>query len=351
MGEINQDILDAIIRTQLDLYRLDAGTRKQVIEILLRMQAELVSKLASNDLTVFNKRRLNQLLGEAQQVIEQYYTMAEGQLAIDLHGAGKVTAISATNSLTQAITLDAKLPTETFFKALVSNILIQGAPATEWWARQSMDTSFRFANAVRQGLAQGETNAHIIARIVGKRGYPGIMEIARNSAAALVQTSVQSVANAARLETFKKNTDIIIRLRWLTALDGHVCPLCMARADKEWTNTEDGTHEPVGHAMPFENPPIHFNDRCVLVPITKTYKELGLDIPEPKPGTRASSEGQVAADTTFAAYLKRRTVAEQDAQLGHGRAQLWRDGTITLQQLVNGQGRELTLAELKVKYA
>jgi hypothetical protein len=350
MGEINQEILDSIIQTQLDLYRLDAGTRKQVINILMKMQAELVAKLASNDLTEFSRQRLNQLLKESKQIIEQYYTMAEGQLSVDLHGAGRVTSGSMASSLTQSITLDAKLPTETFFKALASNVLIQGAPAADWWERQSVDTAFRFANEVRQGLAQGETNTQIIARVVGKRGFPGIMEIARNNAAALVQTSVQSVANAARLETFRRNADIITGLIWLTALDGHVCPLCMARADKEWTNTEDGTHEPVGHSLPFQNPPIHFNDRCVLVPVTKTFKELGLDIPEPKTGTRSSSEGQVSADTTFEAYLKRRTVAEQDAQLGHGRAQLWRDGTITLQQLVNGQGRELTLAELHKKY-
>jgi hypothetical protein len=51
-------------------------------------------------------------------------------------------------------------------------VLIQGAPSAEWWSRQSLDTSFKFSNAVRQGLAQSETNQQIIARIIGKRGCP-----------------------------------------------------------------------------------------------------------------------------------------------------------------------------------
>jgi hypothetical protein len=36
--------------------------------------------------------------------------------------------------------------------------------------------------------------------------------------------------------------------------------------------------------------------------------------------------------------------------LGKGRAQLWRDGKITLQDLLNAQGVPLTLRELREKY-
>jgi hypothetical protein len=36
--------------------------------------------------------------------------------------------------------------------------------------------------------------------------------------------------------------------------------------------------------------------------------------------------------------------------LGKGRAQLWRDGKITLSQLLNAEGAPLTLAQLKAKY-
>ncbi len=88
------------------------------------------------------------------------------------------------------------------------------------------------------------------------------------------------------------------------------------------------------------------NCRSVLTPITKSYRELGLDIPEAPPGTRASDEGQVPASTTMAQFLKSKPKAYVDDLLGPGRADLWRDKKITLQQLVDGDGRELTLKQL-----
>jgi hypothetical protein len=83
------------------------------------------------------------------------------------------------------------------------------------------------------------------------------------------------------------------------------------------------------------------------VGITKTYRELGVDIDEVPTGTRASDEGQIRADITFAEFLKGKPAAYVDDLLGPGRADLWRKGKITLQQLVDGSGRELTLKELR----
>jgi len=82
----------------------------------------------------------------------------------------------------------------------------------------------------------------------------------------------------------------------------------------------------------------------------KSYAELGApDIQEPPKGTRASDLGQIKADTTFDAFLDRHSKEYQDALLGIGKADLWRSGKITLQDLLSGTGRELTLAQLKSK--
>lgn len=338
MGALDQELIDNIISGQIDLYRLDAGVRQQVLDILQRMQRELVAKLANEDLTSYNKQRTQAFLKEATAIIERYYTMSQGELDLTLQGVAHVTATHTAEALSAAVTLDAHLPTANYLKTLVSNALLQGGTIAEWWSKQGLDTIFKFSNAVRQGLAQAETNQQIIARIVGKQGYPGILNISRSNAAALVQTSVQAVANDARLKTFQQNADVITALEWHTALDGHVCPLCMARADLQWT--VEG--EPIGHSIAFENPPIHFNDRCVLLPRTKASGVART--------TRAASGGPVSATTTFAQWLSRRTPEQQDAQLGKGRAQLWRDGTITLQQLLDLRGNPLTLAELQAKY-
>lgn len=122
----------------------------------------------------------------------------------------------------------------------------------------------------------------------------------------------------------------------------------MALSGKEWKNDKGNT--PIGHSVSFQLPPIHFNDRCVLLPVTKTFKQLGLDLPKLPPGERASSLGPISADTTFDEYLQRVPKTQQDEMLGKGRADLFREGKISLNQLLDGQGRELTLKELQQKY-
>jgi len=94
---------------------------------------------------------------------------------------------------------------------------------------------------------------------------------------------------------------------------------------------------------------ITHNCRCTTVDITKTWKELGIDIEEAPPGTRASMEGQVS-DKTFEDFLARKGKDYQDSVLGKGRAELYRSGKITFNQLLNQDGNMLTLKQLEAKY-
>jgi hypothetical protein len=82
MGGLDEALLHEIISHQVDLLRLDAGSRQQVLEILDRMQKELVAKLANEDLTDFGKQRTNALLKECTAIIDAYYTRAQGELFI-----------------------------------------------------------------------------------------------------------------------------------------------------------------------------------------------------------------------------------------------------------------------------
>lgn len=353
MGGVDQAIADAIISYHIDLRRFEAGTLANVLDILTRMQRELVVVLANADaLTDYTKARKAELLRQVTATLNDFYTKAQGELVLSTNGLAQAQAqhiVSVLDS-TVAMSTSASLPSEAVMARLAANALIEGGPIAEWWQRLTIDTAFKATNAIRQGIAQGETNAQIIARIVGKRGEPGIMEIARRNAAAVVQTATQTIANDSHLKTLESNADVVTRLEWFSAMDGHVCPRCIAMAGKVWTNSADGTHDPVGHSVPFQNPPIHWNDRCMLLPITRTFKEMGVDLPEIPKSTRASSFGQIDVRTTFDEFLKRRTTEQQDEQLGVGRAQMWRDGKITLAQLIDGKGRELTLSELRAKY-
>lgn len=350
----DQKLIDEIISFQLDLRRLEAGTVKRVLSVLDQMQSELVYTLTvKQPMTEFAKARKTQLLKDVTAIIDRFYASAQGELFATADGVAQAQAahtVVALNDSPVMVNVTAAIPTQAFLERIASNALIEGATISDWWSRLSADTEFKMRGAINQGMAQGETNAEIIRRVIGNNGQSGIIDISKRNAASVVQTAVQTIANDARMKTFEQNADVVPRLEWFSAMDGHVCPLCMARSGKMWTNGKDGSHSPIGHKVPFQNPPIHFNDRCVLLPVTKTFKELGIDLPELPPSTRASSFGQIDSRTTFDEYLQRRTIAQQNEQLGVGRAELWRQGKITTSQLIDGKGRELTLAQLKEKY-
>jgi hypothetical protein len=330
--------VDSSIAFQLDVLRLDAETRARVQPVLDKLQRELAA-------AVVNRGRVDSLLAEARDLIAQRYGEAAAAMSATTNGLPTVAAAAAVVTLAAGVP-PSITPTAPDLSAFADDILIQGATQRAWWARQADDTAWRFAAAVRQGLAANETNQQIIYRIAGRAGFPGVMDISRRNAAALVQTGVATVANEARMATFRENQDLIAAYRWLTALDGHVCPACAARADLRWRPGG----QPIGHAIVWRVPPIHFNDRCVIVPDTKTWRELGSDMPEPPQGMRASRNGPVSASTTFAQWLDRQPSSVANDVLGPGRADLWREGRLSLQDLVNGQGRPLTLEALWAKY-
>lgn len=320
---------DTFLRFQLDLLRLEAGTVRKVLPILNDLERELRGRLAGEDLTRYSKTRLAALLADAKRAIADYY----GKVQVELFPVLEGVAQSSAAATVAAFATDIALAPEPYLAALANNAIIQGATQSAWWGKQAADMSFRFNAAVRTGLAAGDTNAAIIARVADT------FNLARKNAAALVQTGVQTVANEARLAVFEQNADIVTALKWLSALDSHVCPICAARADKTW---ETVSKAPIGHSVPWRNAPIHFNDRCVITPVTRASAAPG--------GARASSAGPVARSTTFAEFLDRQGAAFQNEVLGKGRAEMWRAGKITLDDLINGRGRPLTLEQLRERH-
>lgn len=368
MSEKDDILADGIITRQIQLLRFTAGTRGKVLEILRRMEEELTEKLfySGRKLTEIGREDLARLLRQTTDLIEQYYSEAADYMGGELTALGRVEAVAVAASLDSAFrgAVTPSLPTEAYFRRLADNTLIQGAPSAAWWKQQSEQTAFRFSNEVRQGLAQAETNAQITQRIMGRAtGYSvidgkrvyryagGAMDVERRNAAALVQTSVQAVANTARMDTFTANQDVIKGVRHISTLDSHTTTRCVAFNQLAW---EIPGHKPIPpNKFPYHGgTPIHWNCRSIMLPVTKTFRELGIDMDEfdPSTTTRSANGGPVAADLSFGAYLKRKPDSFVDDLLGPGRAQLWRDGKIKLPQLLDQTGRPLTLKELRKKY-
>lgn len=241
------------------------------------------------------------------------------------------------------------MPTENYLRTLVSDTLVMGSPAKAWWLRQQQDTAFKLATQIRIGAAQGETNAQIVARVVGNDEIPGVMPMARKNALSIVQTSMATVAAAARRATFEMNSDLMTGIEQVSTMDGHTSLMCIAYSGAQW----DLDYEPMGeNHLPYHGGvPRHHGCRSTEIAVMKTFREMGIDLDEPEEGTRASSSGPISAKTTFADYLTMKGADYQNEVLGKGRAELFREGKLAPRDLVNMSGRPLKLSALKEMYS
>lgn len=352
-----------IIAQQVDMLRFTAGEKTRVLAILKRMEEDLIDKLLNKNLTDLGRADLARLLTQAQGLIEASYGEVSDEMAKSMLGLAHVAADGTIAALETAFEgrIVPQLPTTNYFKHLVRDTMIRGAPNAEWWERQAADVTHRFRVEVAQGLAQAETNDQIIRRIRGKAaGYKivdgkrvyeyvgGVMNAARANAAAQVQTATATVAAQTRRETFSENDDVLKGVRQVSTLDGHTTLICVGYSGGSWNNKRQPI--PPTTLAYAGGVPRHWNCRSVEVPITKTFKELGIDIPEFAPTTRAASGGPLSAKIEFEDFLNKKGKAFTDELLGPGRADLWRSGKITLQQLLDQSGNPLTLDQLQKKY-
>lgn len=173
----------------------------------------------------------------------------------------------------------------------------------------------------------------------------GFMYGKRRGAEALVRTSVQVVANEARLQTYENNDDIVKGIEWVSTLDARTSSTCRALDGLMW----DNERKPIGHSKKFVGVTAHWNCRSTQVPVLKSWKELGAKkkFKEITESTRASMDGQVSAKKNYEKWLKSKSESFQKEVLGKGKWELWQKGELGFTDMVDQTGNPLTLDQLK----
>lgn len=341
MSEV--ELQDAIIRHALQLQRLSASEEARALETIAEMERDMRALLASGELSEQGRRQIASLIREADQIIGSGFSKVAGQ--VDTRSLVMMVADMTVEAMQEAFPATRNATPERL-ESLSRDVLIDGAPSSAWWARQSEDTQFRFAREVRQGVLEGATNEQIVSRIFGREDEVGFMDTTRRNVRALVHSSIMTAANQARLEVYKKNNRFASGIRWLATLDSNTCITCAALDGSRW----DFDGKPIGGTkLDFQMPPAHFNCRCVASPIPASLDAIlgtrGVDAGIQRRSRRASAQGPIA-DTDFAGFLSRQSPEFVEDVLGKGRADLWRRGEITLTDLVSGSGRPLTLEQI-----
>lgn len=349
----NDTLVDLYVERAVDLLRLEAGTRNKVLAILVDLEGELVAALAKVDPTGVNsvsaqQKRLAKLLAAVQAAIRAGYRDASKLMTNEIREIIDIESTwvgSAINDSVQIELVTGGL-TRAGLETIASDVLIQGAASADWWSRQAQDLQNRFADQMRLGIAAGETNADLVARVRG-----GVMDISKNSATRLVRSSVQAAANAGREAMYEKNNDLIVSLQWHATLDTRTSFWCITRDGHHYSTDE--AHKPKDGGPPWLQGPgkIHWQCRSTSIPVLKSWRDLGIPMDEIPQTTRASMDGQVPAKTTFEAWLKKQNQARQDTVLGATVADLWRRGKLNFRDLLDQSGRPLTTEQLRAKAA
>lgn len=231
-----------------------------------------------------------------------------------------------------------------------------GSTLSELLDKFDTNARARLTASIRQGMTEGETLDQLVRRIRGSAVKParwgkgqdgkkvykpgtyegGVIDTTTRGAEAYVRTTISHIANTTRNETYKANEDLVKAVQWVATLDLRTCIDCAALDGKTWALND-----------PHPTPPIHPGDRCVLTPVLKSWKELGIDMAEIPESTRASMDGQVPESLKYGEWLKRQPAAKQDEVLGKGRADLFRAGKTLGAMTIDN--RAMTLKELKSK--
>lgn len=333
-------LADLYIIRQLILQRLVGGEQREFNRLLDDISADLEKQLRGEPLTSFGTQRLNKAISDLIAIVQLK--------APNLPELAALEAQFAASSFAQ-VGITAALPPRTVLERIANATLVQGATIGDWFKSLQTQTRFNLTRAVRLGVSLGETNAQIAKRILSQSDKgPEVFAETRRNANAIVRTSVATISNEVRQATYEENQDVVQGVQWLSTLDGRTSDICIARSGLVWLLPD---YKPKGHKIPWNGgPPAHWNCRSVTIPYLKSLEEMGVNSNEILPAMRASMDGRVAADLTFADFLKGKSPEFVDEMLGKGRAQLWRDGTITLNQLLDQRGNPLTLAQLRQRY-
>jgi SPP1 gp7 family putative phage head morphogenesis protein len=354
---VNDEILDASIAHQVDLQFYSNGVVNRMLAIINRADADLFSQLQNAidrlPASGFSVERLEFVLGSLRLLNSQIYAKVSTELNNELQ------ALVEYEATHQKQLFDNVLPVQVSATALSAEQVytaalarpFQGKLLREWMQGLETDKAIRIRDAIRMGYVENETISQIVKRIRGTKALnyqDGVMEITRRNAETVVRTAVSHMAGFTRDRFFEQNSNVIKALKWHATLDGRTSEPCRARDGKLYTLAK----KPIGHSLNWGAGAgrYHFNCRSIAVAVTKSWKELGIDADELPASTRASMDGQVPADTTYAEWLGKRDAKFQDEVLGKTKAELFRAG-MPIERFENNKGKSYTLSQLRERDA
>lgn len=347
MGNINEQLLDLLLKRDLLLQRVSNGLSKEVALYYTDLIKQAINTIKDYDEITIVK--MNKLIKEINSRIEFNY---EEQLSSKFQELGVVEATyipTAINGLIGVNIVDKLLPEPLIERIINNSILPDGHFVKD--AFDILTSNFKnnikanIQKQVHDDIQSGILNGTPASKIVNNL-KPIFEDLTKNKIDSLVKTSISSISNNVRMEVYKENEDIFKGYQHQSVLDFRTTPECVSRDNAEW----DLNGKPLNkraEGKQFKNVPIHWRCRSNILPIIKSFRELGIDLDDVRGLTRSSLNGEVPREMNYEQWFDNQSEKDKEKYLGKGRFELYKDGKITLSDLVSQKGKVLTIKELK----
>lgn len=234
-------------------------------------------------------------------------------------------------------------------KQLVTDQPLAGKPLSEWIGSALAPDVFTIKKNILSGSIAGYGYDKVVADLSKQLGLEKGSKEARDLET-VVKTYNQSMAVKAQQDVYKANKDVVQRVEWSAIMEaGNVstgrgtCPRCIALDGSIWGIDEE-----------HPNCPLHARCRCLLLPVTKTWKEMGFDIPEMEkqysPWFIKDDKGNKIekgrTNQSYHEWFMSRDKAFQNNAIGPIRAELVRSGKLKLTELVDKDGMLIPIKDI-----
>ncbi|HGJ5915443.1 phage minor head protein [Arsenophonus nasoniae] len=360
MRTVNERLMDELLAHSLFSGRYASGVAKKMVNTLNAFDAQLSASLivalddANIDADSFTVRRLESLLASVKAInknaVASAFSLLKGEMKA--HAQYEVDYYPALfDFLMPEVVLRQyplmSLTTDMLYAAVMARPL-QGKLLSEWAEGLEKDRMTRINNTVRNGYLNGDSAVEMGRKIRGhvKQGYKdGALQISRANATSIAKTAINHLQATARNQFAEANKKLLEGKQWLSTLDNKTSHACIVRDRLKYTLES----KPIGHKVPYLQGPgkIHWNCRSTETLITKSWRQLGIDVDEMDENTRASMDGQIPAETTFLQWIQRQSAWRQKQVFGEVRYRLMKEGGMHPTQFYSDKGEFITLAQLR----
>lgn len=396
MATSNEKIFDAAVRHQVNLQRMSKGEANKIVRLLDKSDKELAKLIRKRfeklDKVDFTTKRWQALRTEIARTRSSVLRSISDDVANTMEDLATLEQDIAKQALQESVPVEINFATASpaQLRTMVQNRPFGGADTArtllEWMTNLEDVDHSRITGALQASVAQGETIPQAMKRIEQATG------MTKQNAEAVARTGINHITNASREEFFKENNDVILALRWVSTLDGRTSAICRAR-DGHFAPVEGGSEENIPSPKIVgspQRPPAHLRCRSLMIAVldsdaiadklpdrpyvrdTRTGRQREVDFrrearqqagedwkhmdkAERTEAIRArrrawakENVGTVPGETTYDEWLRRQDPEFQDAVLGPTKAKRFREG-LRMDQYVDRDGNELTIAELKKK--